>query len=310
MTESTSERSPRVASTPSRFARLAVRGLAVTGFAGVAWLLSCSAAHASSGAHVKPSGAANSVTRLVTTLGAGSSGNHVGAVRTTPTNLLTSVLPASTATTKASERGTDGQRRTKGGDLLGVTVRGLWRSPVLRSAGTVLRPACGVVSRTKLKRVGWWDIGPANRHAACPARAKPGAPAAVGGFSGVEPTVLGGSQQNAGPLKGGGVTRGAGSRGHVQSGDHSMPVVDDRALLQRTHHVPLLPRPAPLPVLPGSGLTSGVPSTGSDLNQDGGAPAVVPAGTAAALVANHRPDTADDVKIRPLIAESPTVSPD
>jgi hypothetical protein len=36
----------------------------------------------------------------------------------------------------------------------------------------------------------------------------------------------------------------------------------------------------------------------------------VPATTAAATAATDRPDTADDVEVRTLIAESPTVSPD
>src|SRR4051812_24204671 len=55
MAQSRSERNPRTASLPAVSRRriglrgYAVRGLIVAGFAGVAWLLSASAAHASSG---------------------------------------------------------------------------------------------------------------------------------------------------------------------------------------------------------------------------------------------------------------------
>jgi hypothetical protein len=103
--------------------------------------------------------------------------------------------------------------------------------------------------------------------------------------------------------------RDAGSRHRAGGGDHAA-AGEDPIESRRTHHVPLLPRPAPAQVPPGVALTTGVPSMGSGPTQDGGAPAIVPATTAAATAATDRPDRADDVEVRTLIAESPTISPD
>jgi hypothetical protein len=112
-----------------------------------------------------------------------------------------------------------------------------------------------------------------------------------------------------GPVKDSAIVRGAGSR-HRAGSDQPPADAGDPIDPRRTHHVPLLPRPAPAQVPPGVGLTSGVPSMGSGPSQDGGAPAIVPATTAAATAATDRPDRADDVEVRTLIAESPTISPD
>src|SRR5690349_10121709 len=73
MTESMVERDERETSSPSYLrvgVRLAVRGLVVAGFAGVAWLLSSSAAHAAgTGDHrVEGSGLLSPVTGAVSTI--------------------------------------------------------------------------------------------------------------------------------------------------------------------------------------------------------------------------------------------------
>ena len=109
--------------------------------------------------------------------------------------------------------------------------------------------------------------------------------------------------------KDGAVTRRAVTR-HIAGGGTTSSGSAESFGSQRTRHVPLLPRPAPDPAIPGAGLTSGVPGMGSGLSQDDGAPAIPPATTAASTMAGNRSETADDVEVRTLIAESPTVSPD
>jgi hypothetical protein len=129
-----------------------------------------------------------------------------------------------------------------------------------------------------------------------------GSKAACGG-----PTDVGGSQN--GGTTGDGVLHGAGSRRHAVGGN-SPASAGAASGLRRTLHVPSPPRPAPTPVLPDEGLTTGVPSAGSSSYQGGGAPAIVPVTTAAVTAAGNRPETAEDVEVRRLIVESPTVSPD
>jgi hypothetical protein len=73
--------------------------------------------------------------------------------------------------------------------------------------------------------------------------------------------------------------------------------------------VPLLPRPEPIPAPPAAGLASGAPSSGSGLNHDGGA-AALPAAPAGTKVLTFRPNAVEDVELRLLAAEKPTVSPD
>jgi hypothetical protein len=379
MAESTSERSPRAASmsSRSRYTRLAVRGLVVAGFAGTAWLLSSSAAHASqttTASHVSQASpstgqaspstgrahfATDGVSGLVAVLGGDVSHDHdVRAVVTAATDVLAYGLPASTATDVGGEERstakTDvvGPRRTVTGNQLGGGVQGLLGSPVFGQVGTALSPVGNAIVPAVRAATGAATASTANlRRGGIAAKARASGPAAlVGAASAAAPahasaeagagnagnanvgavniddvnvaglTVgsLGAGSVNAGGLgariekdgtaKDSAVLRGEGTRHHAESGNHSAGA--DRVGLWRTHHVPPLPRPAPIPALPGAGLTSGVPSTGSGLNQDGGAPAIVPAATAAATVASNRPDTADDVEARPLIAESPTVSPD
>jgi hypothetical protein len=291
MAESMSERSPRPSSVPwlrSRYARLAVRGLVVAGFAGVAWLLSSSAAHASSTAHTSPSGHASwseatSPAGLIPALVAES---NTAAVLTTATDLVTRVVPVPVA---------------------GHAVERVLASPALQPVDAAPDP------RQRLLQLPLQLTLTSPAHVAAPAKS-----AAVSGpakktaaqktvrqadtvttaATGMAPSV------SSGPTRT--VMRQRAERGHAPA---LAPAADDPTDVRRTHHVPLLPRPAPAPAFPGAGLTSGVPSTGSVLNQDGGIPAIVPAAMAAA-VAGNRPVAADDVEVRSLVAESPTVSPD
>jgi hypothetical protein len=129
----------------------------------------------------------------------------------------------------------------------------------------------------------------------------PATPVVAAGTGGVSEKDL--------PGKDGAVPRRAVTR-HTTGGGTTSSGSSESFGSQRTRHVPLLPRPAPDPAIPGAGLTSGVPSMGSGLSQNDGAPAVAPATTAASAMAGNRPETAEDVEVRALIAESPTVSPD
>jgi hypothetical protein len=57
-------------------------------------------------------------------------------------------------------------------------------------------------------------------------------------------------------------------------------------------------------------MTGGAENTGSGSGQSSGVYATAPIATASGTVADHRPETAADSLVRPLIAERPTVSPD
>lgn len=310
---STNERSPRSGPASSRrrarYTRLAVRGLVVAGFAGVAWLLSSSAAHASGG----PASTGHDV--VGPALARSTFANSTG--------LLTHVLPTTTAQSAA---GQDVHERLRGGSGLPVL------QPVTDAVTHAASPLAAITS--SVSRPG----GATAKTATVPAAARtrsaakaghtrsplsgPGAGATLPVSAGrdiartdlaagtdiASLTTLAGAVKD-GPVKDTAITRGAGSRHRV---DRDQPPADagDPIDPRRTHHVPLLPRPAPAQVPLGVGLTSGVPSMGSGPSQDGGAPAIVPATTAAATAATDRPDRADDVEVRTLIAESPTISPD
>jgi len=324
------ERSPRSAPASSlrrarsRYTRLAVRGLVVAGFAGVAWLLSSSAAHASS---TTAAGDGGGSAGLVTVL-SGSTGDasqqhqRSGAVLTTATGLLTHVLPTTTAHPVAGQERRAGRLLLDDAGLPVLQPVAAATSPIVAITGTVGRPG-GATATTAM-------IVPATARTSSAAKAGhsrsphagPSAAAIfpvragrdiartdvtagtdIAGF-----TTLAGAAKD-GPAKETAIARGAGSRHRAGSGEPPAEAgdpIDSR----RTHHVPLLPRPAPAPVPPGVALTSGVPSMGSGLTQDGGAPAIVPATTAAATAATDRPERADDVEVRTLITESPTISPD
>jgi hypothetical protein len=300
---SSNERSLR--STPAsslrraRYARLAVRGLVVAGFAGVAWLLSSSAAHASS----------TTPGDLTTVLGISASDSIQ----------LTHLLPTTTAQPVAGQERQGLRRDDAGLPVLQpvasaasplTTITSIVGRPGGATAQTATVPAA---ARTRSAAKAGHSRSPLagpNAGATLPVSARRDIArtdlAAGTDIAGL--TTLAGAAKD-GPVKDTAILRGAGSRHHAGSGQ---PPADagDPIDPRRTHHVPLLPRPAPAQVPPGVGLTTGVPSMASGPSQDGGAPAIAPATTAAATAATDRPDRADDVEIRTLIAESPTISPD
>jgi hypothetical protein len=335
---SSTERSPRSMSTPSlrharsRYTRLAVRGLVVVGFAGVAWLLASSAAHASTTTQLG-SGDGSELTSLANVLGGDLSQEHQGsgAVLTTATGLLTQVLPTTTASSVAGpERSTTTTHAGGAGQGLLFHGAGL---PVLQPVDAATSPLAAftcTVGRQGGATAKTATTVPASARKSSAAKAghtrsphagpyTAGATIPVSAGSDIARTDTAGTDiaglttftaaAKDGPVKETAIQRGAGSRHRAGSG--TPPAVAGNPIdSRRTHHVPLLPRPAPAPVLPGAGLTSGVPSMGSGLNQDGGAPAIVPVATGAATAATDRPDKADDVEVRTLSSESPTISPD
>jgi len=324
MAQSRSERNPRTASLRA----YAVRGLIVAGFAGVGWLLSASAAHASSGSNVSDQPALLSpVTNLLI-------GDN-GARRTGMSGDQHRVLQHRPA---RPQPGPDHQR----GDLLTSTVFTML-SPVAKAAapvtGTVTGAVTGTVHRTvTLTKAPVQTVDRAARstaadassakHASTKRPAKAGITrthhhrtqepavqavpvrdgsagdmtAAATGTSraGVDPVVA--AARAADRLR---VLRAA----EALDGAHVEPVVD-RNGAQGTHHVPMLPRPAPMPAPPAAGLAPGVPSSGSGLNHGSGAAAMLPAAPAGTKVLKFRPDAVEDVELRLLAAEKPTVSPD
>ncbi|MFF5231225.1 hypothetical protein [Dactylosporangium sp. NPDC000521] len=336
MARSRSERNPRTAPCARSAARLAVKGLVVAGFAGVAWLLSASAAHASesSGSDGFASGASliAPVTNLVTggggtgldllDLRAGGSrhgaGGHAPAGERTfghigSTGVVSGVSPHESR-----------------GDLLTGTVLTVLR-PV---TGTVLAATDGVTDTaagkaatpvsTKMPRLTTVNASSAtNSRTKRPAKAgititrktqtqEPAVqaePVGVGSPGDVVAAATGTSRAGVDSTRVV-VSRAMGQLDRLDAGDatHENPVAD-RTEAQGTHHVPLLPRPAPVPA-PAVGITSGAPGTGSGLNHDGGAAATLPAAPAGTKVVTFRLDAVDDAELRLLAAEEPTVSPD
>jgi hypothetical protein len=271
----------------------------VAGFAGVAWLLSSSAAHASS----------TTPGDLATVLSGSASDS----------SLLKHLLPTTTAQPVA---GQERQGLLRGGAELPVLQPvAAATSPLVTITSTVVRPGGATAQTTTVPAAARTRSAAKAGHTRSPL-AGPNAAATLpvsarrdiartdlaAGTDSAGLTTLAGVVKD-GSVKDSAILRGAGSRHRAGSGqtpaDAGDPI-DSR----RTHHVPLLPHPAPAQVPPGVGLTSGVPSMGSGPSQDGGAPAIVPATTAAATAATDRPDRADDVEVRTLIAESPTISPD
>jgi hypothetical protein len=334
MAQSRSERNPRTASLPavSRCARYAVRGLIVAGFAGVAWLLSASVAHASAGAvgsdaSVRPpsqqSGLLSPVTSLLIgdggLLHTGTAGHQAAPHRAGPQpgalsrpgnggDLVTSAVftvlsPVTTAaapvTTRVTQQVTPTQAPVQ-------TVDRAARSTTADASSarhlSTRRPAKAGIVKTHPKRT----QEPAVQ--AVPVR--PGSAgdvttAATGTtLAGVDRTGVAGARAAA-RLR---ALSAIGAIGAIAA-THEKPVAD-RTVAQGTHHVPLLPRPAPVPAPPAAGLTSGAPTSGSGLNHDGGAAAALPAAPAGAKVLTFRPDAVEDVELRLLAAEKPTVSPD
>ncbi|MEV4507763.1 hypothetical protein AB0K00_02230 [Dactylosporangium sp. NPDC049525] len=331
-----SERNPRTAHCARSAARFAVKGLVVAGFAGVAWLLSASAAHASdsSGSDGFTSGVSllAPVTNLVTGAGGagldlldlGAGGNRHGATsRDLSGGHIGSTGVPSGATQHESKR-----------DLLTGTVL------------TVLRPVTGAVLTTTDRAMGPTQDKAASK-AATPTSVKMSRLTTVNASSatnsrtkrpakaGIKNARMTSTQEPAVQAEPVGVgstgdvvaaatgtsragvdsTRVAMSRAQDQldrldAGDaaHVKPVAD-RTEAQGTRHVPLLPRPAPVPA-PAVGLTSGAPGTGSGLTHDGGAAATLPAAPAGTKVLTFRLDAVEDAELRLLAAEKPTVSPD
>jgi hypothetical protein len=285
-TELTSERSLRASSTTagrrslsrSRYARLAVRGFVIAGFAGAAWLLTSSAAHASSAAH----GA--DVPGLVNVLD--------GGVATAPSHLISGVLPPSgkpAATLHGSRHANHHGSGTWRSDLLGTVSHPVPKTVHAKGGAKKKAKALPSAGHGRKRHVARLAVRDAAAGVQLPLRS-----GTVVGADGVM------------------TTHSSARRQHAEVSGRHVPTMEETASVdpRRTLHVPSLPRPAPVPVLPGEGFTSGVPGTGSGLGQDGGAPVIVPAATAAIAADANRPDTAGDVEVRRQVAESPTVSPD
>ncbi|MER7281710.1 hypothetical protein ABT369_45470 [Dactylosporangium sp. NPDC000244] len=329
MAQSRSERNPRTASLPavSRCAKYAVRGLVVAGFAGVAWLLSASAAHASSGSIDSDQ---PTLLTPVTNLLIGDGGaRHTG--MSGDQHQVLQHRPA------RPQPGPDHQQ----GDLLTSTVLTVL-SPVAQAAapvtGTVTGAVTGTVYRTvTLTKAPVQTVDRAARsttddvssvkHTSTKRPAKAGitrthqkrmqepavqaVPVRVGSASDIAAAATGTSRAGVDPA----VAARAADRLRVLraaealNGAHAMPVVD-RNVAQGANHVPLLPRPAPIPAPPAAGLASGLPSSGSGLNHESGSAAVLPAAPVGTKVLTFRPDAVEDVELRLLAAEKPTVSPD
>jgi len=330
MAQSRSERNPRTASLPavSRCAKFAVRGLIVAGFAGVAWLLSASAAHASSGSDASDQQPAllTPVTNLLIGDGGarntGMSGDHHQVFQHRPDR---------------QQAGPDHQH----GDLLTSTVFTVL-SPVVQVAapvtGTVTGAVTGTVHRTvTLTKAPVQTVDRAARSTAADASSAKHASTKRPAKAGITRTHHHRTQEpavQAVPVRAGSagdmtVAATGTSRAGVDpavaaaraadrlrvlrvaealNATHVKPV-EDRNVAQGTHHVPLLPRPEPIPAPPAAGLASGAPSSGSGLNHDGGA-AALPAAPAGTKVLTFRPDAVEHVELRLLAAEKPTVSPD
>ncbi|MEU0553553.1 hypothetical protein [Dactylosporangium sp. NPDC006015] len=344
MARSRSERNLRTAPCARSAARFAVKGLVVAGFAGVAWLLSASAAHASesSGSDGFASGTSliAPVTNLVTggggtgldllDLGAGGSRHGADGHASSSGHTFGHIGSTGVPSRVSSGAPSGVSPRESRGDLLTGTVLTVLR-PV---TGTVLATTDGVTDKaagkaatpasTKMPRLTTVNASSAtNSRTKRPAKAgitiarktqtqEPAVqaePVGVGSPGDVVAAATGTSRAGVDSTRVV-VSRAMGQLDRLDAGDatHEKPVAD-RTEAQGTRHVPLLPRPAPVPA-PAAGITSGVPGTGSGLNHDGGAAATLPAAPAGTKVVTFRLDAVEDAELRLLAAEKPTVSPD
>lgn len=327
MAQSRSERNPRTARCARSAARLAVKGLIVAGFAGVAWLLSASTAHASdsSGSDGFASGASllGSVTNLVTgadgsgldllDLGAGgnrhgTSGGHIGSTgvpsgetkhesrRDLLTGTVLTVLrPVADTVLTTTDRATDT-----------AASKAATSTSVKMSRLTTVNASSATNSRTKRPA----KAGIKNaRRTQTQEPAVQAEPVGVGSTGDVAAAATGTSRAGVDSTHVA-VSRALDKLDRLDAGDatHVTPVAD-RTEAQGTRHVPLLPRPAPVPA-PAVGITSGAPGTAPGLNHDGGAAATLPAAPAGTKVLTFRQDAVEDAELRLLAAEKPTVSPD
>lgn len=324
MAQSRSERNPRTARCARSAARLAVKGLVVAGFAGVAWLLSASAAQASDapGSDGFASGVSllGPVTNLVTggggagldllDLGAGgnrhgASGGHIGSTgvpsgtvqheskRDLLTGAVLTVLRPVTGTVLTTTDGVTDKAADKAATPTSVRMSRL----------TTVNASSATNSRTKRPA----KAGIKNaRKTQTQEPAVQAEPVGVGSTDDVAAAATGTSGAGVDPTRV--VVSRASDRLDAGDGTHVKPVAD-RTEAQGTRHVPLLPRPAPVPA-PAVGITSGAPGTAAGLNHDGGAAATLPAAPAGTKVLTFRLDAVDDAELRLLAAERPTVSPD
>ncbi|MDG6101218.1 hypothetical protein Daura_00175 [Dactylosporangium aurantiacum] len=327
MAQSRSERNPRTARCARSAARLAVKGLVVAGFAGVAWLLSASAAQASESAGADGFGSVTSllgpVTNLVTggggagldllDLGAGgnrhgASGGHIGstgvpsggATHESKRDLLTGTVLTVLRPVTGTVLTTTGGVTDKAADQAATPASG--RMPRL----TTVNASSATNSRTKRPA----KAGITNaRRTQTQEPAVQAVPVGVGSTDDVVAAATGTSGAGVDSTRVV-VSRASDQLDRLDAGDatHVKPVAD-RTDAQGTRHVPLLPRPAPVPA-PAVGVTSGAPGTVPGLNHDGGATATLPAAPAGTKVLTFRLDAVDDAELRLLAAEKPTVSPD
>jgi hypothetical protein len=353
--------------------RVAMRGLIVAGFAGAAWLLSSSAAHASEGSITGTGSTATpgaaSLTSLVAPLvetggrapaaggmhgtktrGKDHGGLGVVGMLTPAGNLVTTILPEATGAlvpdealgsdrangATASTAGTTAARSILPADgllaplgLRGPLSRGLTRSigadPTLGSGQAITsirlvsqgqdRPvplAASTLTAKSLTRAASKPTGRSVRVDAADATRSTDPVDPMADRPATSTTAMATDASSA-TADGGtslpGTASPSGSRHHARSG-HTPVRVIDRTGWQGTLHVPLLPRPAPVPAYPVQGITSGVPSSMAGPDHDGGAFAFVPAPFAAPAVANHRLARAVDVAVPSVFVEDPTVSPD
>ena len=321
-----SERNPRTSPCARSAARFAVKGLVVAGFAGVAWLLSASAAHASdSGSDGFSSGASliAPVTNLVTGAGGpglglldlgaggnrhgvpghGASGGHIGSIgvpsgatqheskRDLLTGTVLTVLRPVTGTVlTTTDRVTDK-----------AASKAATQTSVKMSRLTTVNASSATNSRTK--RPAKAGIK-SDRKTQTQEPAVQAEPVSVGSTGDVVAAATGTSRAGVDSTH---VTVSRAADRLAAAATHEKPVAD-RTEAQGTRHVPLLPRPAPVPA-PAVGITSGVPGSSSGLN-DGGATATLPAAPAGTKVLTFRLDAVEDAELRLLAAERPTVSPD
>lgn len=309
MTEQVVERTTR--KTPLPWSRLAVRGLVVAGFAGGIWLLSGTAAHA---AHAAPDSGPRTAPRAASSTGV--VGRLLGALESTlapaghhhsKSSDITSVARSGravppTVATQATAVRTGAATAPVMSVPLVSRPSGLL-TPVLHVVDPVLAPVTdtlvpltdtlapvtGAVDRLVAPVVGtatgtWLgsDQPVANWLVPAPVHESAGVPAA--------PQPAGGRQA---PQR------------HTAAHEAT---AHGRAARIGSTHLPILPRPAPLPAYPGSGLT-GIPTSSVSLH-DGGTAAVVHTVAVRAPAAFRRLSTVAEVEVRRLIAEAPTVSPD
>ena len=336
MAKSTVERGTRRTSpaSPTRTCvRMALRGLVVAGFAGGIWLLTGSAAHAADGGHgTSAPDSTGPVANLLTGVGGHGVGELLGPAVSAGDPVTRVLLPSdatpvvhSAVTTSTTHQVADGPGTGGGVGDPGVVSRLL--TPVTGATGSAVARTTGITLPKLTPQTAGWRTGDGPRRAGTTVVRHRRTFAVVRSAAATRPATAGRTATGTGVANSvsqagaaaqpavvptprvrhyrhGYRPQAGGDRGAARDGYGTGP--------SGSRHGPQQPGPAPLDGYPDPGLVPTGASTTSSVSHvpGGGVLAVVPTAAAGTPEAGRQLFPAAEVGRLPLIAESPTVSPD